>query len=181
MWYKGHANGISRFAFVEYESRRDADDAYHEMHNKRIGRDDVLKIEVSFHPTLTYVLWLETHLFISGLALLHRRHGASIPGVTAVGNALPHVAVTALHLHDEAAITRPVRTTVATVTLTVVRETVLAALMTVTVTGTGTGTGTTGMTENVAKVSVRMVPLMEMKGKVNKSTSWFPWRQFIIN
>lgn len=36
----------SRFAFVEYESRRDADDAYHEMHNKRIGRDDVLKIEV---------------------------------------------------------------------------------------------------------------------------------------
>lgn len=35
-----------RFAFVEYEGRRDADDAYHEMHNKRIGRDDVLKIEV---------------------------------------------------------------------------------------------------------------------------------------
>jgi hypothetical protein len=37
---------------VEYESRRDADDAYHDMHNKRIGRDrdEVLKIEVS-HPT----------------------------------------------------------------------------------------------------------------------------------
>ncbi|KIW21826.1 uncharacterized protein PV07_12750 [Cladophialophora immunda] len=33
------------FAFVEYESRRDADDAYHEMHNKQISRDDVLKIE----------------------------------------------------------------------------------------------------------------------------------------
>lgn len=31
---------------MEYEDRRDADDAYHEMHNKRIGRDDVLKIEV---------------------------------------------------------------------------------------------------------------------------------------
>ena len=31
---------------MEYESRRDADDAYHEMHNKRLGRDDVLKIEV---------------------------------------------------------------------------------------------------------------------------------------
>lgn len=37
---------MHRFAFVEYESRRDADDAYHEMHNKRIGRDDLLKIEV---------------------------------------------------------------------------------------------------------------------------------------
>ena len=31
---------------MEYESRRDADDAYHEMHNKRIDRD-LLKIEVS--------------------------------------------------------------------------------------------------------------------------------------
>lgn len=42
------ADTTSSFAFVEYESRRDADDAYHEMHNKRIGRDDLLKIEVFF-------------------------------------------------------------------------------------------------------------------------------------
>lgn len=35
---------------MEYESRRDADDAYHEMHNKRIGRDDLLKIEVRLWP-----------------------------------------------------------------------------------------------------------------------------------
>ena len=47
-----HTHTASRFAFVEYESRRDADDAYHEMHNKRLGRDDVLKIEVrSLSPT----------------------------------------------------------------------------------------------------------------------------------
>ncbi|KAK2625278.1 hypothetical protein QTJ16_005647 [Diplocarpon rosae] len=38
------------FAFVEYESRRDADDAYHEMHNKRLGRDDILKIEWARTP-----------------------------------------------------------------------------------------------------------------------------------
>ncbi|TAQ83695.1 hypothetical protein B7494_g7986 [Chlorociboria aeruginascens] len=38
------------FAFVEYESRRDADDAYHEMHNKRISRDDLLKIEWARTP-----------------------------------------------------------------------------------------------------------------------------------
>lgn len=43
---RAFAECYSRFAFVEYESRRDADDAYHEMHNKRIGRDDLLKIEV---------------------------------------------------------------------------------------------------------------------------------------
>ncbi|KAI9751745.1 MAG: hypothetical protein M1815_000932 [Lichina confinis] len=38
------------FAFVEYESRRDADDAYHEMHNKRLGRDEMLKIEWARTP-----------------------------------------------------------------------------------------------------------------------------------
>jgi hypothetical protein len=51
------ADSTRRFAFVEYESRRDADDAYHEMHNKRIGRDDLLKIEVGvdeYFPLLDY-------------------------------------------------------------------------------------------------------------------------------
>ncbi|CAD0018601.1 unnamed protein product, partial [Aureobasidium pullulans] len=38
------------FAFVEYESRRDADDAYHEMHNRRISRSEELKIEWARTP-----------------------------------------------------------------------------------------------------------------------------------
>ncbi|KAK3395268.1 hypothetical protein B0H63DRAFT_445306 [Podospora didyma] len=40
----------SSFAFVEYEDRRDADEAYHDMHNKRMGRDDILKIEWARTP-----------------------------------------------------------------------------------------------------------------------------------
>ena len=46
---------------MEYEDRRDADDAYHEMHNKRMGRDDMLKIEVScscwYCSALLLTLW----------------------------------------------------------------------------------------------------------------------------
>ncbi|KAI9893253.1 MAG: hypothetical protein M1814_000381 [Vezdaea aestivalis] len=41
---------FERFAFVEYESRRGAEDAYYEMHDKRIGRDDRLKIEWARTP-----------------------------------------------------------------------------------------------------------------------------------
>ncbi|KXT10569.1 hypothetical protein AC579_9169 [Pseudocercospora musae] len=41
---------FERFAFVEYEKIRDADDAYYEMHNKRIGREDLLKIEWARTP-----------------------------------------------------------------------------------------------------------------------------------
>ncbi len=48
---------VARFAFVEYESRRDADDAYHEMHNKRIGRDDMLKIEVGRYICHLLYFW----------------------------------------------------------------------------------------------------------------------------
>jgi hypothetical protein len=64
---------------VEYESRRDADDAYHEMHNKRIGRDDLLKIEVSIHYQL---LITPRSLVHSGLALLRLLPGALTLAVT---------------------------------------------------------------------------------------------------
>ncbi|TVY20295.1 hypothetical protein LARI1_G000790 [Lachnellula arida] len=48
---------VCEFAFVEYESRRDADDAYHEMHNKRIGHDDLLKIESQWARTPPSASW----------------------------------------------------------------------------------------------------------------------------
>lgn len=57
---------------MEYEDRRDADDAYHEMHNKRIGRDDVLKIEVCSLTRLHSALEGNfcPDIFASGLARL---------------------------------------------------------------------------------------------------------------
>ena len=67
------------FAFVEYESRRDADDAYHEMHNKRIGRDDLLKIEVTSCDEGSLHRLKANNSRLSGLALLLRPAGALMP------------------------------------------------------------------------------------------------------
>jgi hypothetical protein len=74
------ADSINSFAFVEYESRRDADEAYHEMHNKRIGRDDLLKIEVSKIGPIAPTRNSDIN---SGLELLHQHLGASTLAVIA--------------------------------------------------------------------------------------------------
>lgn len=67
---------------MEYEDRRDADDAYHEMHNKRIGRDDVLKIEVSHHhPNFDAQ---PSNMICSGLARLLQLLGVSTLVVIAI-------------------------------------------------------------------------------------------------
>ena len=61
---------------MEYESRRDADDAYHEMHNKRIGRDDMLKIEVSSPSCMCLSCSVSDDIYSSGRVLLHQPRGA---------------------------------------------------------------------------------------------------------
>jgi hypothetical protein len=75
---------------VEYESRRDADDAYHEMHNKRIGRDDLLKIEVCVAPFKCFPCWLGS----SGLAHHPLPRGDSIQD--AIGLVMSVMVVTAV-------------------------------------------------------------------------------------
>lgn len=95
---------VSRFAFVEYESRRDADDAYHEMHNKRLGRDDVLKIEVRNSP-MGQFFSSEANWLHSGPVRLLPHPGGLTPavthGVVTVVQAVVVIAllVAAQHLH----------------------------------------------------------------------------------
>lgn len=89
-----------RFAFVEYESRRDADDAYHEMHNKRIGRDDLLKIEVRAHQMRHSEALLTGN---SGPVLRLRLPGDLTPAATVLAAAsAPPVVGACLHAVAEA-------------------------------------------------------------------------------
>ena len=89
---------------MEYESRRDADDAYHEMHNKRIGRDDLLKIEVRILK-LFHLHDNANCISTSGLVHHLRQAGASMQAVRhAVVSALL-VAALALRHHARAATT----------------------------------------------------------------------------
>lgn len=116
---------------MEYESRRDADDAYHEMHNKRIGRDDLLKIEVS-----SYQLTMEFELTCdSGLVLHLRLRGVLILAATApVVSVVAAVTVLLVVIVAVASprvvavvITLLARTIVVTVTMTAATATVLGA------------------------------------------------------
>ena len=129
------------FAFVEYESRRDADDAYHEMHNKRIGRDDLLKIEVRYmietcpNPLTSF----------SGLVHPHLPLGDSIPAVIALATfEMVVTAVESALLPDEVPVLLPLVAVITllakmtAVTAMMIDGTVTALLMIVTVTATMT-------------------------------------------
>lgn len=99
------------------------------MHNKRIGRDDLLKIEVS-NLCFSILMYLELTIS-SGPALLHLHPGDLIPAVTAAGTVLP-LAVPALHHPDEpAASYLPARMNVAIVITRDVTATARGVLMTV--------------------------------------------------
>lgn len=125
---------------MEYESRRDADDAYHEMHNKRIGRDDMLKIEVpndSFPKTKQLII-----INFSGLVLLPLLPGALTLVVSLVVIVVQVVVVSALlvaadvaplHLVAAVAITLPARMIAVSATTTGATATARGAQMTVTV------------------------------------------------
>ena len=138
-------DALSSFAFVEYEDRRDADDAYHDMHNKRIGRDDILKIEVRHIQRHKASAWRRiqalsrffTDSFSSGLALLPQHPGASTLAATvtvtraALLDADPRLLVVGTTLRERMIATAATVTTIVIATrVTVVTLATARALLT---------------------------------------------------
>lgn len=135
------------------------------MHNKRIGRDDVLKIEVSSLTLFYLTLYTET-IHFSGLVLRPPLHGVLTPVAIAAVIA-PHPGVCDLPPHVEAGrIILLERMIVATVIMIVVIAIVLGVQMIGTV--SANGIATLGMTVIGAMRIVRTVP-MAMTGKVSSN------------
>lgn len=97
------------------------------MHNKRIGRDDLLKIEVRQHSC--YIYLVSANFQYSGPAHLHLLPGASIPVVSVnvlLAVALP-AAVVAPHLQDVAGVVISLLARMIVVTETMIVETAVIA------------------------------------------------------
>lgn len=124
IYHSRPSSPYNSFAFVEYESRRDADDAYHEMHNKRLGRDDLLKIEVPYYAGRSTSTSLTCS---SGLVLLLLHPGALTLEVTVV--LLQAVAIALLAEVAQEPLLDAV--TILRERMIVVRETMIAAIGTV--------------------------------------------------
>ena len=96
---------------MEYENRRDADDAYHEMHNKRIGRDDLLKIEVcpcgmavERRLHLTRTSGLVRHRLLRGASILAERELVMVAVRVVARVAVTEAAIEAIVVTDRSAL-----------------------------------------------------------------------------
>lgn len=177
-------DSFTRFAFVEYESRRDADDAYHEMHNKRMGRDDLLKIEVNLFPLLPH-FGRCFNLAFSGLVPPLLPPGDSTRVVTAVVTALllavaappPHAAAAVTTLRDGTIATNGITIvqTVTTSAVTVIATMIAAtAMIAVTVTGSVLATDPAALKTGSAMPRMIVSDATMIASAVKRSARPFP-------